>query len=137
MNNRILMPTESVKTDIKGTQTALPWFPMNAEYIDTYNDSVMKYLRDTLASQSLQSLQVEVLRAEDARSVDVPLRVEEVHIAVQAAFADLVAAVPGVPDKHIMCLVTLSFRRFRRLCHAEYGIPSEFLTPSPPERVTP
>jgi hypothetical protein len=46
------MPTESVKTDIKGTQTALPWFPMNAEYIDTYNDSVMKYLRDALASQS-------------------------------------------------------------------------------------
>ena len=52
MNNHILMPTESVKTDIKGTQTALPWFPMNAEYIDTYNDSVMKYLRDALASQS-------------------------------------------------------------------------------------
>ncbi len=46
------MPTESVKTDIKGIQTALPWFPMNAEYIDTYNDSVMKYLRDALASQS-------------------------------------------------------------------------------------
>jgi hypothetical protein len=46
------MPTESLKTDIKGVQTALPWFPMNAEYIDTYNDSVMKYLRDALASQS-------------------------------------------------------------------------------------
>lgn len=46
------MPTESVKTDLKGMQTALPWFPLNAEYIDTYNDSVMKYLRDALASQS-------------------------------------------------------------------------------------
>ena len=44
--------------------------------------------------------QVEVLRAEDARGVDASSGVEEVHIAVLAAFADLAAAVPGVPDDH-------------------------------------
>ena len=37
-------------------------------------------------SQAPQSLQVEVLCAEYARSVDVTLGIEEVHIAVQAAF---------------------------------------------------
>ena len=31
-------------------QNALPWFPLTADYIDTYNDSVLKYLRDALQS---------------------------------------------------------------------------------------
>ena len=54
---------------------------------------------ETAVTPALQG-QVEVLRAEDARGVDAPSGVEEVHIAVLAAFADLAAAVPGVPDDH-------------------------------------
>ena len=31
---------------------ALPWFPLTADYIDKYNDSVIKYLRDVFSAGS-------------------------------------------------------------------------------------
>jgi hypothetical protein len=48
--------------------------------------------------------QGEILRTEYVRSIESAFAVKEVHIAMFAALADLMAAMPRIPDNHYLFL---------------------------------
>ena len=51
--------------------------------------------------------QGEVLRAENVRSIEAAFAVKEIHVAMLAALAHLVATMPGIPDDHYLFLFIL------------------------------